>query len=171
MLSIYDTFVDLRSSTKWNLEFIESHQEFKEKNHDFENIYAKFSYHPDLIGKIGIETDWVSFRHFIASDFNKLPYPPCHLYVDGEEVTAFWFVPNELLINGISEEEQKLVMKNMEEQLKNLSYCKLEKLSACGGDREISEKLYLEEYYRKNQFIKVLLPKKDKNYNKVSVKE
>lgn len=156
-MSNNDRFVDLKSRTRWDLNFIESYQAYSRKEHEFENIFATFSYHPLLSEKIKNEVEWVTFKNLIVNDFSKLEYPPCHLYVEREEVTAIWFVPNELLFYELGQEEQQLVINNMKKQLIGLSLCKLEEIFASAGGRDISEELYLEEYYRKNQFIKVLL--------------
>jgi hypothetical protein len=170
----FDVFyVDGRKAVRWDLKFIESHREFNMKNHDFEHIYATFSYNSLLPERTSIEIDedWIEFRNTIANEFNNLDYPPCSLYVEKDEVSALWFTPLDLLINGIGSEEREVIMKNMELQLQSLSFCKLEKLFASEGDREISEELYLNEYYRKSQFIKVLLSKELAESHVVSKKE
>lgn len=169
-LSIDEIIVDLRSSTRWNLNFIEGYQLFNKKVHEFEFINATFSYHPLLRERVANEMDWDTFKNYISSDFNNLKYPPCHLYVGRNEVTANWFIPDELLIYELEAEEKQLVMKNMEKQLKELKLCKLEELVGIEGDRGIGEDLYL-EYYRKNQFLKILLSKEMDNSIIVSAKE
>ncbi|WP_242310701.1 hypothetical protein [Bacillus cereus group sp. BfR-BA-01331] len=169
-LSIDEMMVDLRSSTKWDLKFIEGYQSYNKKVHGFEFINATFSYHPLLCERATNEIDWDTFKNYIASDFNNLKYPPCHLYLGRNEVTANWFIPDELLIYGLGAEEIQVVMKNMEHQLKELKLCKLEGLVIVEADREINEDLYL-EYYRKSQFIKVLLSKETNKSNVISTKE
>ncbi|QWH03702.1 hypothetical protein EXW52_27425 [Bacillus mycoides] len=168
-LSIDEMMVDLRSSTKEDLKFIESHQSYNKKVHQFEFINATFSYYPLLREREIIEIDWNALKNYIASDFNNLQYPPCHLYLGRSEVTANWFIPNELLVHGLKTEEIQIVMRNMEQQLKELKLCKLERLVAVEAGREINEDLYL-EYYRKNQFIKVLLSRETNKSNVISIK-
>lgn len=157
-LSIDEIMVDLRSRTRWDMKFIEEYQAFNNKNHEFENIFATFSYNPLLDEKAANEEDWDTFKNYIASDFNNLKYPPCHLYIGRDEVTAMWFVPDVLLIQGFGTEDKKLVMDNMANQLKKLKLCKLEEISASEGDRGIDEDLYL-EFYRKQRFLEALLYK------------
>ncbi|MDZ4476837.1 hypothetical protein [Bacillus cereus] len=169
-LSIDEIMVDLRNSTKWDLKFIEDYQSYNKKVHEFEFINATFSYHPILRERAENEMDWDAFKKYIASDFNNLKYPPCHLYLGRNEVTANWFTPEELLVYGLGAEEIQVVMKNMEQQLKELNLCKLEGLVAVEADRKINEELYL-EYYRKSQFIKVLLSRETNKSNIISKKE
>ncbi|KMK77953.1 hypothetical protein [Alkalihalobacillus pseudalcaliphilus] len=154
--SIGESMVDLRSRTRWDLNFIEEYQSFNKRNHEFENIYAKFSYksHWDEI-EVNME-DWDTFKNFIANDFNNLKYPPCHLYINRSEVTAFWFIPDILLLRELGSKEEQIIMENLKKQLIELKHCILEKISACGGDREIDEDLYL-EYFRKKRFLEALL--------------
>lgn len=169
-LSVDEMIVDLRSSTRWELRFNEDYQAFNNKNHDFENIYATFSYNPSLEEKAADVEDWDTFKNYIASDFNNLNYPPCHLYVGRNEVTAMWFIPDVLLIYGLETEDKQLVMKNMEKQLMELKLCKLEELVASEGDRGVEEDLYL-EYYRKKRFLEALLSRDIKKSNVISAKE
>ncbi|MEC0446173.1 hypothetical protein SRCM100730_04007 [Bacillus velezensis] len=168
-LSINETMVDLRSRTKSDIDFIESHKSFNMVGHEFECILGTFSYRHHLSERVANEVNWITFKNYIAGDFINLKYPPCHLYVERNKVTAVWFIPNELLIYGLGEKEQQIVMKNMEKQLTELKLCKLEELVASEGDREIREDLYL-EYFRKNQFLKALLPKELKKSNAISAK-
>lgn len=168
-LSIDEIMVDLRSSTRWDLQFIEKYQAFNNKNHEFENIYATFSYNPLLNEKASNEEDWDIFKNYIASDFKNLEYPPCHLYVGRNEVTATWFIPDVLLINGLGTEEKQLIMENMGKQLLELKLCKLEELYASEGDRGVEEDLYL-EYYRKDRFLKALLSRDIKRTNAIPAK-
>src|SRR4051812_32671040 len=100
-LSVDEMIVDLSSSTRWDLKFNEDYQAFNNKNHDFENIRATFSYNPLLVKKAANEADWDTFKNYIASDFNNLKYPPCHIYVGRNDVEAVWFIPDLLLIYGI----------------------------------------------------------------------
>ncbi|WP_226528169.1 hypothetical protein [Metabacillus niabensis] len=151
-----DTMVDLRKSMKLELEFIERYEALN-KEHEFEFIFAHFAYLPLLSERAKDEEDWTTFKNYIASDFLCLEYPPCHIYANRDEVTAIWFIPDEFLINELGIEEQKLVVKNLERQLETLKLCKLKKLFPSGGDRDIEEVLYLEGYYRKEQFLKTLL--------------
>ncbi|WP_117148884.1 hypothetical protein [Paraliobacillus zengyii] len=157
-MSINESMVDLKSNTRKDMKFIESHREFNNKNHDFELVYGKFSYNLNLVERAKYETDWFSFKNYIAYDFSNLKYPPCHLYVDRNDVIAIWFTPNDLVITGINKEDEKTILTNMEHQLGSLSLCTLKELFASEGDRQITEELYLEEYYRKNQYKKILLP-------------
>ena len=154
-----DTMVNLRGSMRLELEFIESHETFSNKEHAFESMFAEFSYQPLLAERAKVEKDWLTFKNFIASEFLSLEYPPCDIYVERDRVVAIWFIPNELLINGLEVEEQELILDNLEQQLESLKLCKLEGLCPSTGDREIEVTLYLEEYYRKKQFLKMLLPK------------
>ncbi|PLV31808.1 hypothetical protein BSP4_43470 [Bacillus subtilis subsp. subtilis] len=169
-LTIDEIMVDLRSRTRWDLKFIEEYQAFNNKNHEFENIFAKFSYKPHLDEIVANVDDWNTFKNFIADDFNNLKYPPCHLYIDRGEVTAFWFIPDPLLVYEISIEEEHLIMENIKKQLTELNNCDLEEITASGGDREIHEDLYL-EYYREKQFLDALLPKNIKRPKEVCAKE
>lgn len=168
-LTIDEIMVDLRSRTRWDLKFIEEYQAFNNKNHEFENIFAKFSYKPHLDEIVANVEDWNIFKNFIANDFNNLKYPPCHLYIERSEVTAFWFIPDTLLVYDIGREEEQLIMVNIKKQLTELKNCELEEISTSGGDREIAEDLYL-EYYREKQFLDALLPRNIKEPNKVSAK-
>jgi hypothetical protein len=168
-LSVEEMMVDLRSSTRWDLRFIEDYQAFNNKNHEFENIYATFSYNPLLDEKAADEEDWDSFKNYIASDFNNLNYPPCHLYVGRNEVAAMWFIPDELLIYRLGAGEKQLVMENIEKQLMELKLCKLEELVASEGDRGVEEDLYL-QYYRKKRFLDALLSRDIKKPNVISAK-
>ncbi|SIR32306.1 hypothetical protein [Priestia flexa] len=138
------------------MNFIEGYQSFNKRNHEFENIYAKFSYksHLDEI-EVNME-DWDAFKNFIANDFNNLKYPPCHLYIDRSEVTAFWFIPDMLLLYELGSKEEQIIIENLKKQLKELKHCILENISACGGDREIAEDLFL-EYHRKKCLLEALL--------------
>ncbi|WP_117161416.1 hypothetical protein [Paraliobacillus sp. X-1268] len=157
-MSINESVVDLRSNTRKDMKFIESHREFNNKIHDFEHVYGKFNYNPNLVERAKYETDWFSFINYIAYDFSNLEYPPCHLYVNSDEVIAIWFTPNDLVITGINKEDEKTILTNMEHQLGSLSLCTLKELFASSGDRQIAEELYLEEYYRRNQYKEILLP-------------
>ncbi|NEY18572.1 hypothetical protein G4D61_01130 [Bacillus ginsengihumi] len=169
--SVDKVMVNLRRNTKWDLEFIESYRAFISKNYDLENIFAIFSYHPLLSERAANEKDWNSFKNYIASDFKNLKYPPCHLYVYHDEVHAIWFIPHELLISELGEEDKKLIEENMLSQLGELKLCDLKELNLSEGERDISEELYLEEYYRKNQFLKILLSKEMDNSIIDSAKE
>lgn len=168
-LTIDEIMVDLRSRTRWDLKYIEEYQAFNIKNHEFENIFAKFSYKPHLGEIVANVEDWNNFKNFIANDFNNLKYPPCHLYIERNEVSAFWFIPDKLLVYDLGREEEQLIMENIKEQLTELKNCELEEISASGGDREIAEDLYL-EYYREKQFLDALLPRDIKKPNEVSAK-
>lgn len=168
--NIGEIMVDLRSRTRWDIKFIEEYHAFNKKNHGFENIFAKFSYKSHLDEIVANVDDWNTFKNFIADDFNNLKYPPCHLYIDRSEVTAFWFIPDPLLVYELGREEEQLIMENIKKQLTELNNCELEEITACGGDREIAEDLYL-EYYREKQFLDALLSKNIKRPNEVCAKE
>jgi hypothetical protein len=168
-LSIDEIMVDLRSRTRWDLRFIEEYQAFNNKSHEFESIFATFSYNHLLDEKATNVEDWDTYKNYIASDFTNLRYPPCHLYVERDEVTAIWFIPDILVIQGLAIEDKNLVMENMEKQLKELKLCKLEELTASEGDREVEEDLYL-EYYRKQRFLELLLYKNIEKPNITSAK-
>lgn len=158
-LNLDDTMVNLRNSMRLELEFIESHEAFDYKEHEFESIFAEFSYQPSLAERAKVEEDWLTFKNFIASEFLSLEYPPCYIYAERDGVKAIWFIPNELLIEGLEVEEQEFILSNLENQLESLKLCNLVYLSASAGEREIEVELYLQEYYRKKQFLKMLLPK------------
>ncbi len=168
-LSIDEVMVDMRSRTRWDLGFIEEYQAFNDKNHGFENIFATFSYNFLLDEIAANEEDWDTFKNYIASDFNNLKFPPCHLYVGRDEVTAIWFTPDLLLIYELETEEKQLIMENIENQLMELKLCKLEELAASEGDRGVEEDLYL-EYYRKKKFLDALLSSDIKKPNLISAK-
>jgi hypothetical protein len=157
-LSDDEMMVDLRGSSRWDLSFKKDYLAFNNTNHEFESINAKFFYIPFLEEQAANVEDWDTFKNYIASDFSKLKYPPCHLYVGRLEVTATWFTPDAVLINGIGNKEKLLVMNNLEEQLMELKFCMLVELEASEGDRDVEEDLFL-EYYRKRQFLDSLLSK------------
>lgn len=168
-LGVDEMMVDLRSTTRWDMRFIKEYQALNNKNHDFECICAMFSYNPHLEKKASDEEDWDAFKNYIADDFKKLKFPPCHLYVGRYDVSATWFTPDVLLIHGLGFIEKQLIMKNMEDQLMELKLCKLEELVASEGDREVEEEIYL-EYFRKKRFIGALLSKDIKNPIVISTK-
>ncbi|MCM3478951.1 hypothetical protein [Caldibacillus thermoamylovorans] len=161
-LSIDEVLVDLRSSIRWDLRFIKDYQTFIKTNHEFENIHATFSYNQLLEEKAANVEDWDTFKNYVASDFLKLKYPPCHLYVERAEVTAIWFVPDVLLINELGTEEKQIIMKNIEKQLMELKLCKLEDIFASAGDRTVEEDLFF-DFYRKKLFLDALLSSDQEN--------
>lgn len=158
-LNMDEIMVNLRNSMRLELEFIESHAAFDNKEHTLESIFGEFSYQPLLAERAKAEEDWLTFKNFIASDFLSLEYPPCYIYVERDRVIAIWFIPNELLIDGLEVEEEEFILCNLERQLESLKLCELVYLDPSRAERNIKVELYLEEYYRKKQFLKMLLPK------------
>ncbi|WBX81511.1 hypothetical protein PD280_07370 [Virgibacillus salarius] len=152
--------VDLRERMVLDLKLIKEHQEFLDSDADVKMMFAIFDYHPLLASQAKYEKDWETFKNHIIEDFNRLKYPPCELEIDSDEVRANWYIPNRLILSGLSESEKELMIKNMHAQLENLTCCKLELLTTYDDGNYISKKEYLKEYYRENQFKNVLLAQK-----------
>lgn len=96
-----------------------------------------------------------SYRAFISKDYNL------------ENIFAI-FSYQPLLSESAENEKDR---RNMLSQLGELKLCDLKELNLSEGERDILEGLYLEEYYRKNQFLKILLSKEMDNSIIVSANE
>ncbi|SHJ36238.1 hypothetical protein [Parasporobacterium paucivorans] len=153
---VMDSMVDMNDMMRMSPKFIKKAFEINRAEFLFENIWATFSYKEGFIPRDGEER--VPFKELIAADFYELEYPPCHLYVYRNNLTAIWYVPEYYLINELKEEESKRVIENIRKQLEKLETCSLEELSGCGCVYEMDKDTYY-LHYRRQEFERLLLEK------------
>lgn len=151
--------VELTADMKEDCRFLDSYENADSRDHEIEFIVGEFSLDSINYGDFSSKTDKYSFINMIKEEFISLEYPPCRFSIYEKKVSAEWHVPIHYLIQGLSASEISNLMNNLQNQLEGIKTCKLTKLYQYGGDREIPEWLYFENYYRKTKFEKLITEK------------
>ncbi|MDF2700736.1 MAG: hypothetical protein K0Q49_2299 [Haloplasmataceae bacterium] len=158
VINLKDEIIYMSDEIMESNDFIENYNAVNKENNGHGIISAIFNYNSVSYEKFE-ELDLNSFKNFIADDFRNLQYQPDNVLTIGEYIIVEWIISDEFLFNELQPEDINIILSNMKIQLKTLKSCDLCNLAWVIDERDISKEMYFYNYYRKNQFEKILLKK------------
>lgn len=158
VINLKDEIIYMSDEIMESNDFIESYNAVNKENNGLGIISAIFNHNSVSYEKFE-ELDLNSFKNFIADDFRSLQYQPDNVLTIGEYIIVEWIISDEFHLNELKPEDINIILNNMKIQLKTLKSCDLCNLAWVIDERDITKEMYFYNYYRKNQFEKILLKK------------